>query len=150
MVKIKVLNKQFEIKAKYLDLDKPIWDDHLHNKFKISVKNLETNKTINFYFYDSLVNTKKGKTELTEEDLIYCFKMFLEDSLDYIQNTNIDDFAEEFGFTKISEAIRAFKGCKRQFEKCLKLGISEEELYDLLNCIIEHENEDKLLSLVVK
>jgi hypothetical protein len=147
-MRIKILNKEFEIKAKNLGEDKPFWDNsYLHYKFRITVKNLENNKKISFLFWDSTNNYLEGKKELEEEDLILCFKCLLEDAISFLDNPNIDEFSKEFGFEKVSEALRAFKGCKKQFEKCLKLGLTENEVYDLINEIIQKENENNLLSL---
>jgi hypothetical protein len=150
-MKIKVLNRQFEIKAKNLGTDKPYWDNsYNHYKFRISIKNLENNETINFLFWDSIADFEQGKTELTEEDLIYCFKFLLTDAISYLDsNGDIDEFQKEFGYEKISECIKAYNGCKKQYQKCLKLGLTENEIYDLLNAIIDKENDDKLLELKI-
>jgi hypothetical protein len=137
MVKIQVLNKRFEVKGKFLGANKPDWDkENLHNNFRIFVKNLENQKKVSFLFWDSIENYEKGKTELTEEDLIYCFKMLLEDALNYLENPDIDEFAKELGYEKVSDVIRAFNGCKKQLEKVIKLGIdTNEEIYELINAI---------------
>ncbi len=68
----------------------------------------------------------------------------------YIDNKNIDDFAKELAFEKVSEVLKAYKGCKKQFEKCLKLGLTEDEIRDMLNEIIQKENENKLMDLVIE
>jgi hypothetical protein len=148
-MKIKVLNRQFEIKSKFIEANYPEWDkENLHNNFKIFVKNLDNNEQISFLFWDSIKNYEEGKTELTEEDLIYCFKMLLDDAISYLDsNGDIDEFQKEFGIEKVSETVRAFKGCKKQLEKVKKLGIdTENEIYDLLNAIIDKEM-DKETSL---
>ncbi len=149
-VKLKVKNKKFEVKGKFLGVDILKWDNQSHNKFRISVKNLRNNKTISFTFWDSYINYVQGKTELTKEDLIYCFKILLDEALMYVDNKNIDSFYQEFGGETISEILRAYKGCKKQFENCLKLGLTENEIRDMLNEIIQKENENKLMDLVIE
>ena len=149
-VKLKIGNKCFEIKAKFLGIDILKWDNKPHNKFRIYVKNLHNGKSISYDFWDSYKNWEEGKTELQKEDLIYCFKILLDEALMYIDNKDIDSFAKEFTFEKVSEVLQAYKGCEKQFEKCLKLGLTEDEIRDMLNEIIQKENENKLMDLVIE
>lgn len=147
-VKIKVLDKEFLIRARYKDLDCPIWDkENYHNKYSITVINLNNNKRIWFYFWDSLINTQENK-KLSEIDLIYAFKCFLEDALNYI-DYNIDEFQKEFGYDNITLCLNAYDGCRKSYLKTIKLGLTEDDLYNIVNAIIEKENEDKLLDLIV-
>jgi predicted nucleotidyltransferase len=149
MIKIKVLDKAFEIKSRFLGDDYPNWDkQNLHNKFSIKVKNLLNEKEISFIFWGSVEEWLKGKTKLNDFDLIYAFKCFLEDSLTYMENNNIDDFAKEYGFESVSETIKAFNGCKKAFEKCLKLELSESDIEDIFS-ELEKENESKLREIII-
>jgi hypothetical protein len=153
MVKIKVLDKTFEIKSRFLGEDYPDWDKlNPHNKFSISVKNLLEQQQplkISFIFWGSVEDWVKGKNKLNDLELIYAFECFLEDSLSYMDNNNIDDFAKEYGFESVGETIKAFDGCKKSYEKCFKLGLTETDIRDIINEIIEKENNNKLYELIV-
>lgn len=151
--KIEVLNKRFEVKARNLGVDYPDWDKEKneHYKYSIQVKSLDNGKRIRFNFWSSYQDFLDRKDKLTKEDLIFCFRCLLEDAILYLNsNGDIDEFASELGLTKPSEVLRAFKGCKKQYEKCLKLGLTDNEIFDMVNAIIDKENEDKLLDLVVE
>jgi hypothetical protein len=149
-MKIKILDKEFEIKAKFFRAEVPAWENLKlpHFRFRISVKNLKIGKTIFFNFWDSYENFRKGKKELNDEDLIFCFKCFLDDAISYYDNQDINDFASEFGYDDIKACLRAWKGCKVQYEKVKKLGLNDDDLINIFNKIVELENEDKLLTLI--
>ena len=149
-IKLRVGNKEFEVKAKFVGPDVPKWDNLMHNKFKIYVKNLHNNKSISFDFWDNYNNYIQGKTELSKEDLIFCFKVLLDEALMYADYRDIDDFYNEFGGEKISQVLQAYKGCKKQFQNCLRLGLTEDEIRNMFNEITQKENEDKLMDLVIE
>ena len=78
-----------------------------------------------FYFHDNYMNKADKK------DFLYAL---INDSQAYSSCRDIDDFASEFGYEKVSECIRAYNGCKEQYEKYNKLFNSkeQEELENLL------------------
>lgn len=55
---------------------------------------------------------------------------------------DIDTFADEFGYTKPSQAIRAYEGCKKSLEWLRdSLGISTEDISVLNQTLDEHADE---------
>lgn len=57
---------------------------------------------------------------------------------------DIDTFADEFGYTKPSQAIRAYEGCKKSLEWLRdSLGISTEDISVLNQTLDEHADEVK-------
>jgi hypothetical protein len=149
-MKIKILNYEFEIKAKFKGVDIPKWEKQgfPHNKFRITIKNIKTGRSIFFNFWDSYKNYEEGKKELNDEDLIYCFECFLNDALSYYDYQDINEFAKGFGYD-LKEVKRVYNGCKIQYEKAKKLGLSDDDIINIFNKIVELENEDKLLTLVI-
>jgi hypothetical protein len=148
-LEIKVKDYRFWIRYKFKGLDHPIWDrENLHPHFKISIKNIAKPPSIaySFDFWESVAN--KDKMVLSDLDIVYAVKMFFEDALSYADYNNIDDFAREFGYTKISEALNAYNGCKKALHKCEKIGLTTEDLREIVNTLIDLENEDKLENVI--
>lgn len=57
---------------------------------------------------------------------------------------DIDTFADEFGYAKPSQAIRAYEGCKKSLEWLRdSLGISTEDISVLNQTLDEHADEAK-------
>lgn len=74
-------------------------------------------KRCGFTFHDNIRN------ESDKNDFLYSLLM---DADAYNNTRDIDDFASEFGYEKISECIRAYKACKAQAEKVKRLFTEEE------------------------
>jgi len=150
--KVRIKDKTFLIKGRCVGSVKsfPYQEDgYPHFKFRIVVKNLENGRWTWFYFYGSYAEFEKGKTELTKEDLVIAFKCFLEDCLAVLDYPDVDDFANAFGYDKPSIVLKVYKACERALRKAKKLGLEEDEIYDLINEIIEKENEDRIYDLVI-
>lgn len=127
---------EFKLSSKYKGNKN--WANGSNNKNNhiITVRNTETGKLTRFEFWESVIE----KEIKTEKQLLWAFYCFMSDALAYIQNHTIDDFADEFGYTKISEAIRIYKACKASADKTLRIGLDEDRLCDLLNEINEMED----------
>lgn len=50
----------------------------------------------------------------------------------YADATDIDDFAETFGYTKVSECLKAYNGCKDEYNNWMKTSINIYEFVDYL------------------
>ncbi len=50
---------------------------------------------------------------------------------------DIDSFSNELGYEKVSEAIKAFNGCREALVKLGKLGISDDEIFSLSETVRE-------------
>ena len=70
------------------------------------------NKKYDFDYTDSVYNYKKNNA-LRNDDVIYCL---LSDMNCFDSCIDIDDFANEFGYNKISELLNAYNGCKKTSE----------------------------------
>lgn len=72
------------------------------------------------------------RIEPTKEDVLGCL---LSDTMAYDNCGGIDDFQKEFGFTKVSDCIKAYDGCKNSSKGMHTLFTEDEleELYYLVN-----------------
>ena len=138
--KIKILDKEFILKGKLVDegvkfkfADEDDWT--LHNKFLIRVIRIDENGDKlerRFYYYGSHADWEAGKTELTEKELLWAFRCFLEDAL--AGSYDFKEFCREFGYSEDSiKALRIYRECEKQLKKAYDLGIFESELVDMLN-----------------
>lgn len=75
-----------------------------------------------FNFTDSIFNTTNNKP-LSLDDVIYCI---LSDMHCYEDSIDINDFAAQFGFEKISKCLKAYNGCKEASEKLHQLFTDEQ------------------------
>ena len=85
-------------------------------------------KRIQFEYYCN-------KHDMDERELINAFFCLLSDGVAYANAQDIDDFASEFGYTKITECVRAYKGCKSAYDKWQKFNL---DIYDALNFLQEN------------
>lgn len=85
------------------------------NAYKVKLS--YNRKRCEFVFHDNYQN-KSDKN-----DFLYSLLM---DADAYNNTRDLDDFASEFGYEKISECIRAYKACKAQAEKVKRLFTDEE------------------------
>lgn len=106
------------------------------NRFRIYVKDSQKDNAWTYFnFYDSVMHFEEGREYLTEEDLKFAFRCFLEDALAGL--LDFEDFLAEFGYDE-REGKRIWKDCQKQFEKAKKLGFeNEEDLADALNELTE-------------
>lgn len=68
--------------------------------------------TYNFNFFDSIYNYQNNK-KLDKKDALYCVLM---DCQAYDNYTDIEDFADAFGYEKVKELLKAYDGCKKTSE----------------------------------
>lgn len=76
--------------------------------------------------------------ELGEDGLREAFYCFLSDGIAYSNSRDIDDFQSEFGYTKVSDCIKAYNGCKDTYDKLTSLCVID--IYDLSNSLQETYN----------
>lgn len=91
-------------------------------------------KNTSFDFHDSIKNTQDGK-KMSRKDLGFALYCFIGDAI--AGTMSLGDFESEFGYTKASECIRAYNGCKEATAKTESLGLTENDLYDLSNELSE-------------
>lgn len=98
------------------------------DKFRIFVE--YNGEKIQFFYYCN-------EYPLTERGYLDALHCLCSDAIAALNAKGIDDFAEEFGYTKVSEVLVAYKGCKAAAKKLNKLGI---DAYDLCNYLQETYN----------
>jgi len=77
----------------------------------------------------------RNKERHSEYNIIWAAYCTLTDALSYANAEDIDDFAGELGYEKISEALQAYNGCKEAWDKWSEMDLPDncEDLYDLAN-----------------
>ena len=93
---------------------------------RYEVELLYEGKTYTTHFTDSVMAYRNGDS-INFKDVMYGL---LNDKSAYDNCTDIDDFANEFGYEKVSECIKAYKGCEETSKGLDKL-FTEEELEQL-------------------
>ena len=76
--------------------------------------------------------------ELDEDGLREAFYYFLSDGIAYDNAKDIDDFQSEFGYTKVSECVDAYNGCKDAYDKWTNL--CDIDIYEITNWLQETYN----------
>lgn len=84
-------------------------------------------KRASFDFWDSYQAMVNGD----DVDLHGALSCFASDVMAGENASNVDDIADEFGYTKPSEALRVFNGVKRAEEQAKRLGLSWDDLAEL-------------------
>jgi len=92
-----------------------------HHIVKACVNGIE----LQFDYYCN--DTSLDDTELA--NALYCS---LSDAMCYADATDIDDFAETFGYTKVSECLKAYNGCKDEYNNWMKTSVNIHEFADYL------------------
>lgn len=88
-----------------------------HTRFDITF--IYNKKTIVFEYQCNASFVKPNK-----KDCLWC--LCLDCSSYELSNGNIDEFQREFGYEKVSECIKAFNGCKQNYNKLHSLFTNDE------------------------
>lgn len=88
-----------------------------------------------FSYWGSQVDYDAKKSELDADDLENALECFVSDAI--AGDMDIDEFASEFGYEKVSECITARKACIATRNKLAKLGIEGDDLYNISNALHE-------------
>lgn len=105
------------------------WGNYTKQQHKVTVWIGDEHTEFDFYCNDY---------ELDEDGLHEAFYFFLSDGIAYNNAKDIDDFASEFGYTKPSECIKAYNGCKDAFEKWK--SITDIDIYKICNWMQDKYN----------
>jgi hypothetical protein len=144
-------NENIEISSSFVksieETEIPGWSDDknkrynkFHNMYKITLVH-EGNEKI-FRFYDSINNL--NKYDLSSEDLLFAFKCIIEDSLS--AEMSLCEFIEEYGYDNCKKASQILFLCQKTKEKINSFNF--QDLYDIINHIIDYENDDKIDELI--
>ena len=74
--------------------------------------------------------------DLDEDDLILAFYCFLSDGITYLDYQNIDDFQDAFGYSKVSECLKVYNGCKEAYYKWSEL--TDIDIFEINNWLQEN------------
>lgn len=96
--------KGLSISAKLKAIGVHAWGDKdmFHNKFWITVTNMNNNETVGFDFYGSHQDHINKVTEITGKDVLSAFDCFISDAL--AAENGFDDFCSEFGYDNDSRS----------------------------------------------
>lgn len=84
-------------------------------------------KSFSFDFWDSYHNMVNNEPV----DVRGALASWAMDVWSGLNSQTVDELAEEFGYTKPSEAIRAFNGLKQAVKQYERTGLAEDELQEL-------------------
>ena len=142
--RIKLNGVNYRIKATYQEDVKGFpFDDKdtmSHNKYNITITNMENKKRISFKFYGSFTDWQTGKIKLDRQELIYCLYCLLNDGLS--GQDSFECFCSNFGYDEDSrKAYKIYKACQRSRDKADKIGFNSENLLcDTLNYLSDNYN----------
>lgn len=95
-----------------------------HEKYNITISRCDDGRSINFNY--------QCNPHYTQPSLEDCMECYITDAQSYEAFDNIDDFYNEYGYTKVSEAIEAFESCKDSYFELIKF-LTYEELEELVD-----------------
>ena len=99
-----------EVKIKILSSKVVSGQYGYHKKYYLQLA--YKNNKYNFNFFDSVYNYRNN-IKLDKENALYCVLM---DCQAYDNYTDIQDFADAFGYEKIKDLLKAYNGCKKTSE----------------------------------
>ena len=116
------------VRAVQVDEKECPWADDYRPHWRVTVIYKGRKRT--FDFWNNLENKQPSK-----ELLLDCL---LGDALAYKDALNIDEFSAEFGYTKVSEAIRSYNACYMTYRKLSTLfQVPDDVLYEMANIVRE-------------
>lgn len=112
MAEINYNGNIIELSSEYKGTAKP-WGDYEKHHFVVYVDVEDGHAWFDFYCNNG---------GLSDDDEIEAFYCFLSDGIAYDNARDIDDFQSEFGYTKASELLKAYNGCKEAWDKWQEIG----------------------------
>jgi hypothetical protein len=113
---------------KRIGIEIPPWDEEQgwnHVKYSVTIAN--ERGEANFPFWGSYDDYQHNR----DPSPLDALASYVLDAQSYAETKDVDDFAEEYGYTKPSRAIQAYNGCKEAFEHFLAMGYDETDLATL-------------------
>ena len=114
------------LSCEYVGTARPWGDKYVKQHHNVTVCIGDEHTEFDFYCNDCV---------LGENGLHEAFYCFLSDALAYNNARDIDDFASEFGYDKVSDLLKAYNGCKESYDKWK--GLCDIDIYDLSNWLQE-------------
>lgn len=120
--KLEFQGREITISSRHKGIDAPAWSKgYKKHHFRIKVECDGKSFTADYWQKDR---------EITLRNLRSCFEMLCSDAT--YGEMDIDQFAEELQYEKVTECIRAHKACRETFEGFQKLGLGPYEIGDYL------------------
>lgn len=109
-------------------------DTNPHGHFKIHLTT--ENGSDSFDYYGSAFDARNNKKILPADDLLNALECIISDAI--AGTYSFEEFCDEFGYDEDSRsAERIHKACIDTFNRVNTLGISENDLYEIVNDINE-------------
>lgn len=124
---IKYQGTEIKLTSKYQGVAHPWGEKWEKNHYRVFVTINGTKVQFEYYCNDV--------SPLKADALINAFYCFLSDGIAYDNAKDIDDFQCEFGYTKESDCIKAYNGCKDAYDKWASL--CDIDIYDICNWMQE-------------
>lgn len=99
--------------------------------------------TAQFPFTSSISDYQKGKSKLSDEDLMYAVEYFLEDGIH--AEDSFENFCDEFGYVMWADdpedatkegydkkSFKIYRACEKSRTKAERLGINLDMAYDII------------------
>lgn len=120
--KLEFQGREITISSRHKGIDEPFWHKGCKkHHFRIKVECDGKSFTADYW---------QLYREIKLQELLFCFKMLCDDAT--YGEMDIDDFAVELCYEKVTECLRAYKACRETFEGFQKLGLDPDELGDYL------------------
>lgn len=131
---MKTLYKNLQLNSTYLNNKN--WnscDMKNMNNHRITVVNKDTKKRTSFEYWESI----KEKEIKTERQLIFALYCFLSDA-SYIYD-GYEWFCSNLGYDKYDkESKRLYHACWKSAEKLERIGLTQNDIYNMLNDLQEN------------
>ena len=128
---IKFQGTEIKLTSKYQGVAHPWGEKWEKNHYMVFVTINGTKVQFEYYCNDV--------SPLKVDALINAFYCFLSDGIAYNNARDIDDFASEFGYDKVSDLLKAYDGCKDAWEKWQAI-CGDIDGYELANWLQETYN----------
>lgn len=120
--KLEFQGREITISSRHKGIDEPFWSKgYKKQHFRIKVECDGKSFTADYW---------QLYREIKLQELLFCLKMLCDDAT--YGDMDIDDFARELCYDKVTECIRAHKACRETFDGFQKLGLDTYELGDYL------------------
>lgn len=116
------------LESEYVAKATPWGGEYVRDQHNIKVT--IDNKDISFNYFCN--------NDLGEDDLINAFYCFLSDGISYIDYQMIDDFQDAFGYSKVSECLKAYNGCMEAYYKWTEF--TDIDIFEINNWLQDNYN----------
>ena len=147
MNEVQVKGKRFSIKSKLKAMGVRFPNEEpnprfktFHNQFEVEVCELDLEKCTKFDYFGSNQEWEDDKKKMTQEDEKFAFRTLFDEGIS--GDLDFVEFCGEFGYEcddpegrkRAKKVHKAIKGMRKKVDS---LGVSEDEMYDILNALSE-------------